>query len=245
MKKKIELTFDKYLAGYDKRKKQIKYKYYHSYEVEKLMNKLAKELKLSEEETKLAELIGLLHDIGRFEQIKKYGDCSDVKSGVDHADESCIYLFDEGHIRDYIEDNKYDAIIKDAIKYHNKIVIDKKVKDKNLFFAKMIRDMDKVDIYRVLYTEYKTTFNKNEISKKVYDSYYNHKLVDNNDRNTDTDEIFATLAFIYDINFKESLRILKDSNYIEEYLKSIKVNKDSQEEFDKFKKEIYDYIKEQ
>ena len=154
MKKKSELAFDKYISNYDKSVKQIRFKYFHSYRVEKLMKKLAIALGLSKEEVKIAELIGLLHDIGRFEQIKKYGDCSDVKTGIDHADESCIYLFDNNHIRDFIEDDKYDSIIEDAIKYHNKIKIDDSIVGKNLLFSKMIRDMDKVDIYRVLSEEY-------------------------------------------------------------------------------------------
>ena len=242
MKKKSEIAFDKYISNYDLNEKQIRYKYLHSYEVEKLMKKLAKALKLSEEETKLAELIGLLHDIGRFEQVKKYGSCSDSKTGVDHADESCVYLFDKGHIRDFIEDDKYDDILKDAIKYHNKLEIDKSIKGKNLFFAKMIRDMDKVDIYRVLYTEYKGKFNKNEITKKVSDIFYSHKTMDIHILNSKTDEILSIIAFIYDINFKESFKILKESNYLEKYFQTIEVDKDSKDTFDKVKQEIKDYL---
>jgi hypothetical protein len=207
------------------------------------MKKLALRLGLTKEEIKIAELIGLLHDIGRFEQIKKYGMVSDVKTGVDHADESCIYLFDKGHIRDFIETNKYDEIIKDAIRNHNKYEIDKKVTGKNLLFTKMIRDMDKVDIYRVLSTEYKISFDKDKISKNVYDSYMKHKSVDSHDRKTETDAVFAHTAFIYDINFKESFEILKETNYLNDYLNTIIVKNNSENEFERMKKEIYNFIK--
>ena len=243
MKKKSELAFDNYISNYDKRIKPIRYKYYHSYQVEELMKKLALRLGLTKEEIKIAELIGLLHDIGRFEQIKKYGMVSDVKTGVDHADESCIYLFDKGHIRDFIETNKYDEIIKDAIRNHNKYEIDKKLTGKNLLFTKMIRDMDKVDIYRVLSTEYKISFDKDKINKKVYDSYMKHKSVDSHDRKTETDAVFAHTAFIYDINFKESFEILKETNYLNDYLNTIIVKNNSENEFERMKKEIYNFIK--
>lgn len=242
MKKKSELAFDSYINNYDKRIKSIRYKYYHSYQVEKLMKKLAIRLGLSKEDIKIAELIGLLHDIGRFEQIKKFGIVSDVKTGVDHADESCIYLFDKGHIRDFIDTNKYDGIIKDAIKNHNKYEIDKNVTGKNLLFAKMIRDMDKVDIYRVLSVEYKTSFNKDEISKNVYESYMKHQSVDSHDRKTETDVIFAHTAFIYDMNFEESFKILKETNYLNDYLNTVIVKNNSENEFEKMKKEIDDFI---
>ena len=138
MKKKSELAFDKYVSDYDFNVPGIRYKYTHSYRVEKLMKRLATRLNLTEEEMKIAELIGLLHDIGRFEQIRKYGLSSDSKTHVDHADESCIYLFDSGHIRDYIDTNIYDEIIEDAIRNHNKYIIDANLKGDNLLFTKMI-----------------------------------------------------------------------------------------------------------
>ncbi len=231
MKKKSELAFDRYLSNYDKRVKEIRFKYSHSYRVEKLMKKLAISLNLSKEEIKIAELIGLLHDIGRFEQIRKYGQSSDVKTGTDHADESCVFLFEEGHIRDFIDDNRYDKIIKDAIKNHNKIKIEENIKDKSLLFAKMIRDMDKVDIYRVLAEEYTEIFNKDEISKKVYESFMKHETVDSKDRKTITDDIYAHVAFIYDINFEESFKILEETNNFKDYLKTIIIGKKSEKEY--------------
>ncbi len=242
MKKKSELEFDKYIQNYDFNIKQIKFKYYHSYEVSKLMKELATKLDFSKEDIRIAELIGLLHDIGRFEQIRKYGNCSDVKSGVDHADESCRYLFDEGHISDFIRSNKYNEIIKDAIKNHNKYEIDKNVKDKSLLFSKMIRDADKIDIYRVLSLEYKQVYDKDKISKKVYDSYKNHKPVNIFDNKTETDTIFTHISFIFNFYFKESVEMLKRTNYLDDYFDSIVVVKGSEEHFSKIKKEVHEYL---
>lgn len=242
MKKKSEKMFDKYIENYDMNTKEIRFKYYHSYRVEKLMAVLADSLNLNSKEKKISELIGLLHDVGRFEQIKKYGKCSDVETNSDHADESVVYLFDKGHIRDFIEDNSYDNIIKVAIKNHNKYRVHELVKGKELNFANMIRDMDKVDIYRVISEEYKYTFDKEELSLKVIERFKDKKTVDNKDRKTQTDAIIAQMALVFDINFKESFRILKDTNYLDNYFKMIKVKENSVDYFNELKEELYKYI---
>ena len=175
MKSKFEQAFDNYIKNYDMNVKQIRYKYHHSYRVKELMLKLATILNLSDKEKEVAEVIGLLHDIGRFEQIRKSGDCSDVKSGIDHADESCIYLFDNNHIKDFYDDEKYYEIIKKAIKNHNKYKIEPNLKEIELLFVNMIRDMDKVDIFKVIADEYSFVYDKNEISKEVIDTFNSKK----------------------------------------------------------------------
>lgn len=60
-----------------------------------------KELKLTEEKIRLAALIGLLHDIGRFEQYTKYNTFSD-KLSADHADLGEKTLDNNDFIREFI-----------------------------------------------------------------------------------------------------------------------------------------------
>ena len=242
MKTKLEKAFDDYVSNYDMNVKQIRFKYYHSYKVKELMKQLAEDLNLSKKEVEVAEVIGLLHDIGRFEQVRKYGECSDVKTGIDHADESCIYLFDEGHIKDFYDDKEYYDIIKNAIKNHNKYIIDKNLTGKSLFFTKMIRDADKIDIYRVISEEYTYTYDVNKISKEVLELFNNEKTIDTHFRKTQTDTIYCYFAFIYDINFKESYVIFKKGKYIEKLLPIITPTKDSVEEFEKLKEKVLNFV---
>ena len=231
MIEKVEEEFEEYINNYDKGVKEIRYKYLHSYKVEKLMEELSKRINLNSIELELAKIIGLLHDIGRFEQIKRFGICSDSITGVDHADESCKYLFDDNHIRDFISENKYDLIIKNAIINHNKYEIDKSVNGKSLLFSKMIRDMDKVDIYRVLSEEYKGTFSRCEINEKVLESFKKHKTVDSHLKKSESDAFIAHLAFIYDFNYKESLSILNNTSNLKEYLKTIEIDNKNKKEY--------------
>jgi len=111
--------FKKYASNYDMSIMEINSKYHHSFVVMDLMGELAFRLDLDKEKIEVARLIGLLHDIGRFEQFMKDHVLSDEFS--DHADESVIYLFDKGHIRDFIDDDKYDEVIKTVIDYYNSI----------------------------------------------------------------------------------------------------------------------------
>lgn len=52
------------------------------------------------------------------------------------------------------------------------------------------------------------------LSDKVYETIKNKKCVDIHDRVTVLDYWFCVLAFLFDLNFKESYKIVKDNDYI-------------------------------
>ena len=242
MKSKLEEAFENYVKNFDFNEEKIRLKHYHSYRVRDLMVKLATALKLSDKEIEVAEVIGLLHYIGRFEQVKETGSFSDIKTGIDHADESCIYLFDKGHIKDFYDDENYYEIIKDAIKNHNKYVIDDKVIGKNLLFSKMIRDMDKVDIFRVIREGYIFEFDKNDVSLDVLNEFNKEQSIETILLKTKSDRVYSSLAFIYDINFKESFKILKESKYFDNVFAIINAKDDSKQELENIKNNLIDFI---
>lgn len=53
-----------------------------------------------------------------------------------------------------------------------------------------------------------------KISDKVYETIKNNKCVDIHDRVTILDYWLCVLAFIFDLNFKESYEIIKEKNYV-------------------------------
>ena len=69
---KARRLFKEYVSKYDSENPMIARKIAHSYRVEELAKTIAKSLNLTQDQIDLAELIGLLHDIGRFEQAKVY-----------------------------------------------------------------------------------------------------------------------------------------------------------------------------
>ena len=77
---KAKNEFMKYVSNYDKENPRIVLKISHSFRVMEQSRKIAQSLNLNEEQIELATLIGLLHDIARFEQMKRFGTYVDEKS---------------------------------------------------------------------------------------------------------------------------------------------------------------------
>src|SRR5699024_6657738 len=111
---KIKEQFLTYVREYDLNDPQIAIKYRHSLMVSDLCRDLAERLHLKEADVELAATIGLLHDIGRFEQARRYHTFEDRKS-ISHALLSCKILFEDGVIRTFTEDRSNDALILHAI----------------------------------------------------------------------------------------------------------------------------------
>lgn len=83
-RKKIMDEFADYTNGYDISDEKIRLKVEHTYRVVGLCDRIARSLGMEENDINLAWVIGMLHDIGRFDQVKHYGTFSDANS-VDHA----------------------------------------------------------------------------------------------------------------------------------------------------------------
>lgn len=76
-------VFEKYLEQFDREDEKIKLKIVHTEGVIRCAQDICRRMNLSEEDCRLAELIALLHDIGRFEQVRLYD--SFEPTVMDHA----------------------------------------------------------------------------------------------------------------------------------------------------------------
>lgn len=123
----------------------------HSLRVCKEILNLGSLLGLHSEELRIAETAALFHDIGRFEQYKGYGTFADSKS-ENHAELS-IKILREKCVLDKLERIPRDLIIK-SILYHNRIVLPEAQDDTVIFFSRLLRDADKLDIFRVVIENY-------------------------------------------------------------------------------------------
>ncbi|MCD7893318.1 MAG: HD domain-containing protein [Erysipelotrichaceae bacterium] len=215
-------AFDKYISNYDTSIPSIHLKLVHTYEVVKVSDYLCDKLKLSQEDKQLAALTALLHDIGRFEQWMQFQSFADYKT-IDHALFSSELLFSKNLIREFISDNQYDEIIKNAIEQHNKYQIDNGFDERTLMFIYLIRDADKLDNFRVKEEEnienilYRTIeeINDETISPIIYEQFSNKELIYGPNRLTHIDMWLSYIAFIFDLNFKESLIYIKDNHWVE------------------------------
>lgn len=101
-RKNVINAFAEYVRNYDPSDEKIKLKIDHTYRVAGLCQRIAESLGLSEPDVDIAWLLGMLHDIGRFEQIRRFGTFNDAQS-VDHAEFGADLLFKEGLIRKFAE----------------------------------------------------------------------------------------------------------------------------------------------
>ena len=248
---KAKQEFKEYTSKYDKTHPKVRYKIEHTYRVAKNCQKIAKELGLNEQEQQLAEIIGLLHDIGRFEQIRIYNSTYDAET-VDHADLGVKILFEDGEIKRFVEDSTYHEIIYKAIKNHNKYKIEDGMNEKEILFSKIIRDADKLDIYKVITDEKiedavakKTPDIRKEIlSDNVYESFIKGELVSYKNMKSNIDHIVIWLAYIYDFNFGGAFKIIQENDYINKIIAKVDyLDLQTKERMENIKAKANEYVK--
>lgn len=216
--------FKNYTNKYDLKILNFDRKYWHSHRVMDCAGRIAESINLSKEEIEIAKLIGLLHDIARFEQYTKYRTFRDERS-FDHGDKGVEILKNNEYIRKYIEDDKYDNVIIKAIKNHNKFKIEEGLSKKELLFAKIIRDADKLDIFYegvecfwITEEDICKVEKSKEITDEVWNNFINGELIENKYRRTPLDEIIFFIALAFDLNFEYTLSEIRKQKYIEKLL---------------------------
>ena len=244
-----KLEFIKYTDNYKELGEACVRKIYHTFRVMDLCGEIAESLDLSEDEVELAKLCGLLHDFGRFEQWKRYKTFSDSDS-IDHGDLAVSLLTENKSkfLRKFISTDKYDSIILNSIKYHNKYAIDEGLEEKDELYSKIVRDADKIDIL-YLYTieEITRDTNNQKFSKNILSDLLSKVEIPGVDIRNKADDLSISLGYVFDINFKRSFHILHEEDY---YNKEIDLYEDktNNEGFIKqleiVRKEINKYIKE-
>ncbi len=222
--------FKKYASNYNPENPRIALKIGHIERVAQVSKKIAENLNLSEEEIKLAELIGLFHDIGRFEQVRISDSFSDRDTGINHGELSVKVLFEDELIRNYLTETKYDNIIKKAILNHNRANIEPNLSEKELLFAKIVRDADKLDIfYTITFNDFNAifwydSFDCEKISDTVMSQFEKGSFVKYSDIHNNADMMLAFYGYIYDLNFDTSLQYLAEKQYLDVFKNRVKEN---------------------
>lgn len=232
--------FKKHVNKFDMNDTNIKFKYYHSLRVKSLSQLIAKYAGFNEDDAKIAEIVGLLHDYGRFPQWEKYHTYVDHKS-IDHAELGLELLFEKGDIKKFwTKEEDYDEIY-DAIKYHNKYSIPNHLSEHNKTLCKIIRDADKLDIFYLLSENLIEEHETDEpITEKIKQDFEKKQLIVTTDKKNTNDSILAHLAFVFDLNYKYSFKHLYDHKIIEKYFDQIK----DKEKFKPYFEIVENYIKE-
>jgi putative nucleotidyltransferase with HDIG domain len=244
---KLKKWFDSYTKDFvmknEKDQKNINLKIDHSRRVTKDMEEIIENFRLSEDEKYLARIIALYHDIGRFKQYKEYQTFSDYKS-EDHGSLGAEVIKENKLIDDLSQD--YQKIIYKAIEQHNKADIDKDYFDneKEIFFAELIRDADKLDIFNIFVNRYQKgdqedfiikLSTEDRITDEVYDKVLKKESINYDKLETLNDLKMMQLTWIYDINFAETIEIIKERKYLETIYNSMEDNEKAEHVYQEIK----------
>ena len=242
--------FMNYVQQFDLTNDKIHLKLIHTLEVVHTTEYLCLHENITGIEKDLAYLIALLHDIGRFEQIKRFNSFDD--RNVDHATLGVQVLFDEGMIRQFIEDDQYDEVIRKAIAYHSLYKVPKGLDSFLLKQVLLIRDSDKLDNFRVkniesiqtLFSISDADFYSQRVSKNILKDIENHTLILKENRHNEVDMWVSYIAFVFDLNFKSSYLFIRENDYIHRNMERLHFTGDLKEDMLFVEKICQSYIEE-
>ena len=210
-----------YMKSYYNEDKEIQHamvmKEAHTARVQKIIRELAVHLGLSEEDVTLAEIMGLLHDVGRFRQFTVYRTFKDHLS-EDHATAG-LKLMEEKRLLEGLLPWE-QSLVRFAIEWHNKKAIGPAPDACHLDFAKMLRDADKLDIYHVL-EPFLPSEDGSGVSPNFVDKFVNAVQCDYTMVGTEDDKKLVRLMWVYDIYFAWTLKRIEERGYIEKLIRCL------------------------
>lgn len=226
----------------------IKLKERHTRQTCEEMLHLARELGLSANQQRTAEAISLLHDVGRFEQFEKYRTYNDPRS-VNHCILGVEVLRQTGVLESL--DAEERGLIERAIEYHGLVELPDGLDGWCLLFSKLLRDADKLDIFRVV-TDYYRQYRDDpesfklelelpdepEYSMEVVERLLGGRRIDYTMLSTWNDMKLCQLGWVYDVNFPQTLRRIRDRGFLEKVFDFLPDNED----IEKVRKKIFDYV---
>ena len=199
---------------------------------------LAKYLKLNQHDVELAEIIGLFHDVG------------DADS-EDHADLG-MKVISELDFFKKISAEDFE-IAKFAIQQHNKKEIAANDDERKILFAKIIRDADKLDIYRVLEpffaqenADKMPNFIKGKFIADISDDFVDHfakgEQADFREIRTNGDRKIVRLMWIYNVNYAWTLKKISERGYIDEIIENLPRTENNSARIDEGIKRLREYV---
>ena len=132
-------------------------------------------------------------------------------------------------IRRFVREDWWDSIIYTAIAKHSDFKLEGITDERELLHAKIIRDADKLDNCRVKIIDSVETIlgvpaqeaGKEGISEEVMEQFLGGESIYSPARKTKMDYWLSYLAYFFDINFKETLDIIREKRYAERIIDRI------------------------
>ena len=218
-------VFQAYTSRYDAGDIKIAAKIDHTHRVAANADRIAESLGMGAEDGDFAWFLGLLHDIGRFEQVRRFGTFIDGDS-VDHAELGADILFLDRLIDAFPTGglpSDWRGLCETAIRLHNKLTLPEGQDERARTFCQIIRDADKIDIFRVVseipfrqrigasagrYAE------ADEASPAVMACVRGHRCVPREVRRSVIDGHISHCCMAFELVYDESRRLVREQGFL-------------------------------
>lgn len=195
----------------------------HTARVRIIMDRLTASLGLPPEERALAAAIALCHDVGRFPQYRLYGTFNDATS-ANHGALSVQTLKEEG-VLDGLGAEERNMLLQ-GVALHNVFLLPEDLPPVVRRFALLIRDADKLDIWRVM-IEYCSAPPEERASAVIWElpdtgacspraleEVASGRMLNRSLLATADDFKLLQLSWVFDLNFAESHAFMNERGYI-------------------------------
>jgi hypothetical protein len=224
----LDTWFDRYVEPFldtdEEGALNIRLKIEHTRKVCEAMVLLAAGEKLSENESRIAYAVALLHDIGRFPQYRRWRTFRDDDSD-NHARMAIEVIRQESLLTGL--DSKEQLLIEESVRFHNLLEVPQQIKSPSRLFINLIRDADKIDIWRVFVELLALPQHKrasaatlgfadlpDQVSQGCVEALSSGSVVKLNTVNTLNDFKLLQISWVYDLNFDSSRRLLHERGHI-------------------------------
>lgn len=195
----------------------------HTFRVCEAIERISSGIGLLENNTRIAYVTALFHDIGRFPQYQKYRTFRDPDSD-NHAKLS-IWELNRHHVLHTLNFPERQ-IISRAIFFHNRLRIPENLDPETLLHCQLIRDADKVDILRVMSEHFQMAESLRNpvitlglgadslVREEVYRMLLDGQIKNYTKLKTINEFKVLQMSWVFDINFRPTFEILKERDNI-------------------------------
>ena len=245
----VKSAFRRYISAYNAEDPKIRLKIDHTFRVAGLCEIIADDN--GADNNDLAWLAGMLHDIGRFEQVRRFNTFSDALF-VDHACFGADLLFRDGLLESFVPGYQENMpaddirILETSIRNHSAYRIQVDLNERERQYCNILRDADKIDIFRVncdtplehIYNVTERELKEDFVSDEVKECFRNRTAVFRPLKKTAIDNLVGHVCLLFELQYPISLKIAWDQGYIQKLLAFRSENPDTQEWFDHMNSEI-------
>ena len=220
-------AFIAYVSAYDPTNPRIALKVDHTLRVAALCERIASSTSDDDAFVELAWLAGLLHDIGRFEQVRRYDTFNDGAS-VPHAALGAEILFStsgastgEPLIRAFAEP-ELDEALRTAVATHSDYRLPDQLDPRTRMLCQVLRDADKIDILKVncicpiedIYGVTERDMRDSQLTPACVETFYERRCLPRGIRRHPADIMLGHICFAWELVYEESRRIVVEQGHL-------------------------------